>query len=91
MKTNIHKTTTTTATNMFSKMTWFIRYDRDDEQIEGISSFLVYNWFDYLIFRLLDTLLNSIIRKFIKEYHKTNDVTIQQEIMGSKQFRNTSI
>ena len=35
MKTNIHKTTTTTATNMISKMTWFIRYDVDDEQIEG--------------------------------------------------------
>ena len=39
MKTNIHKATITTATDLFSKMTWFIRYDKDDEQIERITSF----------------------------------------------------
>ena len=57
MKSNIHKTTTTTATNMFSKMTWFIRYDRDDEQIEGISSLVQ-------LFNL------SIIRYITEFYHK---------------------
>jgi len=56
MKTNIHKATITTATDLFSKMTWFIRYDKDDEQIERITS-LIY----YFICQLLGTSLNFII------------------------------